>query len=690
MPVFSACPAPCIGKRVFEDVLDDEQVSFGVVRNTDKNEWQMSAPLPRTSRIAGVTVAHERVPFPSAAAEQPISTPGSGSSSSSRLTSSDKLSALPPPSSPPSGRTRTPNPMVRHSLDASTSLPSFDSPSNGQPLLSSVDREMQRATVSEASFGKGSPHQRVSFENDRMSPSPPHIAHNIRPSPSVQSHPRETATLPSRASIFEGGFSRIPRRSDPVRPAASFRAAEQSRKSSIDSPTTRSETHSRAASPLRIFQWSGFHRTHSREEPFVPVDPFQLRLRLRSLSAHSTHIDSEHRDSNCDYNCEHSFFCCLPKPITCTASTKNRIQSAFKITRHFLSDTLPRQVYLHLLLRLPSLYFTRIARIFEDAEVSRPDVQRMIDGCGLPRQRSNTSGTLPPGVHHHTGPMLPFPEEWTTTNVSPALVRFKHSWEFFIDSLMREWKTLNLVSALLLSAILAMFQTAAANDPVIRTAALLSLICAIMSLSYGCIYIVRFGTMRSMYKATRWAEEARKMNTLIWWNVWVLLAMPAVWLAWSMILFVATILSFVWRTGSTADPATPNSLPPPGATGPRVAITAVFVVGMIYFALIIKTLKRYGRDPEQHELSERAGRADNTEGRDRGRGRERRHERGRARERRNERESGPESGLSAMNDLGLTNLNNVANNGLRIGSSEEIGDEKGEALSTVQEIRGST
>jgi hypothetical protein len=52
-----------------------------------------------------------------------------------------------------------------------------------------------------------------------------------------------------------------------------------------------------------------------------------------------------------------------------------------------------------------------------------------------------------------------------------------------------------------------MFQnTMMAQDPVIRTAALLSLTSALMSLFFGCIYIVRFGTMRSMYKATRWAE----------------------------------------------------------------------------------------------------------------------------------------------------------------------------------------
>jgi len=65
-------------------------------------------------------------------------------------------------------------------------------------------------------------------------------------------------------------------------------------------------------------------------------------------------------------------------------------------------------------------------------------------------------------------------------------------------------------------AILTMFQIpSAANDPVTRTAALLSLECALMSLSYGCLYIVRFGTMRSMYRASRWAEVCLFHRTLI-------------------------------------------------------------------------------------------------------------------------------------------------------------------------------
>ncbi|KAF8890400.1 hypothetical protein BD779DRAFT_1671352 [Infundibulicybe gibba] len=297
-------------------------------------------------------------------------------------------------------------------------------------------------------------------------------------------------------------------------------------------------------------------------------------------------------------------------------------QKSLATANLFLTDTMPRQIYLILLFRLPAMYFSRVARIFEDAEVSKPDIQRMINtsgGGGLymdpsasrqatrantPRPSENMSlgaaagigltahiGAAPASVSHLP---LPFPEDWTAPLVSPALIRFKHSWEVFIDSLLREWKTLNVVSALLLSAILTTFQIPdAADDPLTRTAALLSLICALMSLCYGCMYIVRFGTMRSMYRASRWAEEARKTDTLIWWNVWVMLAMPAVWLVWSMVLFVVSILSFVWRTGSASDP---SHVPLEGhaALGPRIAITGVFALGMVYFFMIVRTLKRYG------------------------------------------------------------------------------------------------
>ncbi|KAJ7226624.1 hypothetical protein B0H12DRAFT_1001506, partial [Mycena haematopus] len=180
----------------------------------------------------------------------------------------------------------------------------------------------------------------------------------------------------------------------------------------------------------------------------------------------------------------------------------------------------------------------------------------------------------------------------------PLQLREPRSWEDFITSLIKEWKTLNVVSALLLSAILTMFQIPpAASDPVTRTTALLSLVSALMSLCYGCVYIVRFSTMGSMYRASKFAEEARKTNALIWWNVWTLLSMPAVFLAWSVVFFIVSIMCFVWRTGSVLDPDEPQALGSQAILGPRIAITAVLLLGLLYFALIIVTLRRYGEPP---------------------------------------------------------------------------------------------
>jgi hypothetical protein len=106
-------------------------------------------------------------------------------------------------------------------------------------------------------------------------------------------------------------------------------------------------------------------------------------------------------------------------------------------------DTLPRQLYLHAQMRLPSLYFSRVARIFEDAAVSRPEIQRILDTVEAVETDFVQSRTRTVG--------LPFTEEWVPPNVSPALARFKLSWENFVESLVREWKTLNVLSALLLS-----------------------------------------------------------------------------------------------------------------------------------------------------------------------------------------------------------------------------------------------
>lgn len=230
-------------------------------------------------------------------------------------------------------------------------------------------------------------------------------------------------------------------------------------KEGTQTPASRSPTQSRAASPLRFFGWN-LHRNHSRDEPFIPVDPFQLHLRFFASPT------STPRRSSVDLHnlqCDDACTACLPFPV-CTPVRNKRLRECGSGLHAFFVDILPRQLYLHCLFRLPALYFSRVARIFEDAEVSRHEIQRMIEAC-MPATEPNenigtasaaaaglaggAAGLAPTQGLRHGGSAFPFPVDWNPPAVSPALARFKHSWEQFVDSLLREWKTLNLVSVLL-------------------------------------------------------------------------------------------------------------------------------------------------------------------------------------------------------------------------------------------------
>lgn len=65
-----------------------------------------------------------------------------------------------------------------------------------------------------------------------------------------------------------------------------------------------------------------------------------------------------------------------------------------------------------------------------------------------------------------------------------------------------------------------------------------------------------------------------------------------------MIAFIVSILSFVWRSGDTNDPEDGGwpRLTPTQALGPRLAITAFVVLGLLNFLMILRTFKKYGKN----------------------------------------------------------------------------------------------
>jgi hypothetical protein len=104
--------------------------------------------------------------------------------------------------------------------------------------------------------------------------------------------------------------------------------------------------------------------------------------------------------------------------------------------------------------------------------------------------------------------------------------------------------------------------------------------------------------MRAMRKACRWAEAAEQTTTSIAWNVWVFLSLPAVFLSWSLIAFVISILAYTWTTGTATLPAVIGN---DVAVWPRLGITSVFVLGLVYFVLVVRTFRSYADPGERAE-----------------------------------------------------------------------------------------
>ncbi len=89
-----------------------------------------------------------------------------------------------------------------------------------------------------------------------------------------------------------------------------------------------------------------------------------------------------------------------------------------------LTTIIPRQVYLRCHLRLPYMYFSRVNQIFEDAHLTMEEIKELAMEDAVQELGLETPDTY---------------------------LRLKKNWERFIDCLMREWKTLNITSGLLLS-----------------------------------------------------------------------------------------------------------------------------------------------------------------------------------------------------------------------------------------------
>ncbi|PFH52950.1 hypothetical protein AMATHDRAFT_45858 [Amanita thiersii Skay4041] len=170
--------------------------------------------------------------------------------------------------------------------------------------------------------------------------------------------------------------------------------------------------------PLRSHEGTTTY-SQASEQPYTPVNPYQASVAY-SLGHASTSVLNMSGDV--------------------IAHSRARAD-LFAYIFAFIFDTVPRQIYLHLLLRLPSLYFSRVSRIFEEADLSVPELVRLAQVAIGQEKRYRGSFSALEVTALTKEPTYPSSPFWN----------LKVTWEAFIDSLLREWKTLNIISALLLS-----------------------------------------------------------------------------------------------------------------------------------------------------------------------------------------------------------------------------------------------
>ncbi|KAJ3574435.1 hypothetical protein NP233_g1755 [Leucocoprinus birnbaumii] len=196
----------------------------------------------------------------------------------------------------------------------------------------------------------------------------------------------------------------------------------------------------------------------------------------------------------------------------------------------------------HLL--VPSLYFFRANQVFRDAGLSPYSIAyytlqseaQPTDKGSRGRQRAKKR-SLEKGSNSNQEEESndeegkEDKEEGGSSKVPEKYHKLKRDWETLIDDLVEEWRTLNIVSAMLIPGILTLFQVdGASNDPVTRSLAHWALILALWSLVYGCLYVIQFRRMRNDHTIIGWAMEAKKPHAILW-NTWVMLALPVVSLA---------------------------------------------------------------------------------------------------------------------------------------------------------------
>ncbi|KAJ7073929.1 hypothetical protein C8F01DRAFT_1360678 [Mycena amicta] len=188
------------------------------------------------------------------------------------------------------------------------------------------------------------------------------------------------------------------------------------------------------------------------------------------------------------------------------------------------------------------------------------------------------------------------------------------AWTAFIGILLGQWKTLGLLSTLIFGATLTMFQIPTIiNNAPLRVVVHASLLCVLMSLVYTALFSVYFGSFVPVSAHTsrrrRWAQEMR--NAAIdttpahgrFWSIWVLVSLPLVWTCWGIILFIVSMILFVWppQFAGSKNVNSDETASDSESLGVRMVLSVMVLMGVVHLVLAILHLRRVGHRDSQDD-----------------------------------------------------------------------------------------
>ncbi|KAJ7752587.1 hypothetical protein B0H16DRAFT_1545870 [Mycena metata] len=167
---------------------------------------------------------------------------------------------------------------------------------------------------------------------------------------------------------------------------------------------------------------------------------------------------------------------------------------------------------------------------------------------------------------------------------------FNEACKEFYMRCIDEWTMAGTSAAILFGVLYTTIQIPGVTfDPAMLTVVQLSTVCLFFGTIYTFILTMAFKRLAKTAKGVLWIREAKCAPRKVFWDAWIMLALPLAWISWGVFYFGIFIMTFLWRSGGATQESGLNN-PKPAAYEsyvPRVATSFTFALGVVYLMLTV-------------------------------------------------------------------------------------------------------